>query len=59
MCVEFFRAVADNAKITLHLRAPYGDNSHHIAEAIFKAFGHAMSIAATPANKTLSTKGTL
>ena len=34
MCVEFFRAVADNAKITLHLRAPYGDNSHHIAEAI-------------------------
>ena len=59
MCVEFFRAVADNAKITVHLRAPYGDNSHHIAEAIFKAFGHAMSIATEKTDKTLSTKGTL
>lgn len=59
MCKEFFQAVAANAKITLHLRAPYGDNSHHIAEALFKAFGHAMSIATEKADKTLSTKGTL
>ncbi len=59
MCVEFFRAVADNAKITLHLRAPYGNNSHHIAEALFKAFGHAMSIATERTDKILSTKGTL
>ena len=61
MCREFFRAFADNAGVTRHLRAPYGDNSHHIAEALFKAFGHAMHAAVAPAKDgaVLSTKGML
>ena len=39
---EFFRAVAANAGITLHLRQIAGRNAHHIAEAAFKAFGRAL-----------------
>lgn len=34
---EFFRAVAFNAGITLHVKALYGSNTHHIIEAMFKA----------------------
>ena len=58
--VEFFRAVAVNAGITLHLNEIYGSNSHHIIEALFKAFGHALSMAAAENGKgVLSTKGVL
>ncbi len=58
MAREFFRAFATKAGVTLHLRAPYGDNSHHILEALFKAFGHAVQIACSEtAGGTLSTKG--
>lgn len=58
MAREFFRAFATKSGVTLHLRAPYGDNSHHILEALFKAFGHAMQIAcAETSGGTLSTKG--
>lgn len=58
MAREFFRAFATKAGVTLHLRAPCGDNSHHILEALFKAFGHAMQIACSEtAGGTLSTKG--
>lgn len=39
---EFFRALASNAGITLHLRCEYGRNSHHMLEAMFKAFGRAL-----------------
>lgn len=39
---EFFRAVAANAGITLHLQQLAGRNAHHIAEAAFKAFGRAL-----------------
>ena len=61
MAREFFRAFATKAGVTLHLRAPYGDNSHHILEALFKAFGHAMHAAVAPAKDgaVLSTKGML
>lgn len=61
MGAEFFRAFAFNAGVTLHLRAPYGDNSHHILEALFKAAGHALKIAAakTADGAVLSTKGML
>ncbi|MCI5739098.1 MAG: imidazoleglycerol-phosphate dehydratase HisB [Ruminococcus sp.] len=61
MGAEFFRALAFNAGVTLHLRAPYGDNSHHILEALFKAAGHALKIAAakTADGVVLSTKGML
>lgn len=39
---EFFRALAFNAGITLHISSPYGANDHHKAEAIFKAFARAL-----------------
>lgn len=39
---EFFRAVAFNAGLTLHIKLMYGSNAHHIIEAIFKAFGRAL-----------------
>jgi imidazoleglycerol-phosphate dehydratase len=39
---EFFRAVANNAKLTLHVRAPEGTNAHHKIEACFKAFARAL-----------------
>lgn len=39
---EFFRAVAANAGLTLHFEQRRGANSHHIAEAAFKAFGRAL-----------------
>lgn len=40
---EFFRALAHNAGITLHLNQIRGDNGHHIVEAAFKAFGRALA----------------
>ncbi|MDP8215377.1 MAG: imidazoleglycerol-phosphate dehydratase HisB [Candidatus Euphemobacter frigidus] len=40
---EFFRAFADQARLTLHVNLLYGEELHHIIEAIFKAFGRAMS----------------
>ncbi|MGA2507292.1 MAG: imidazoleglycerol-phosphate dehydratase HisB [Chitinispirillaceae bacterium] len=40
---DFFKAVADHAKITVHIDLLRGRNSHHSLEAIFKAFGRALS----------------
>jgi len=57
---EFFRAFAFNAGITLHLKCVYGKNSHHIAEALFKACAHALKDAkAVSGSEILSTKGVL
>ena len=42
---EFFRAVAAQAGMTLHFEQRRGANSHHIAEAAFKAFGRALDMA--------------
>lgn len=42
---EFFRALAFNAGITLHLKVHYGKNTHHMIEALFKAFGRALDAA--------------
>ena len=39
---EFFRAVASNAKLTLHVGTRYGSNAHHLIEASFKAFARAL-----------------
>ena len=39
---EFFKALASNAKMNLHVAVPYGSNNHHIAEAIFKAVARAL-----------------
>ena len=61
MTVEFMRALAYNAKITLHIKCEYGYNSHHIIEAIYKAVAHSLKIAVKENNsgKPLSTKGVL
>jgi imidazoleglycerol-phosphate dehydratase len=59
---EFFRALATNAKLTLHLRVESGTNAHHMIEAAFKAFARALRAAvALDASETgvPSTKGTL
>lgn len=59
---EFFRAVAFNAGITLHIKVLYGKNSHHMIEALFKAFGRALREAVTKDERikgVMSTKGTL
>lgn len=61
LTVEFMRAFAYNAGITLHIKSEYGYNSHHIIEAIFKAVAHSLKIAVKE-NDTgvpLSTKGVL
>ena len=62
MVEEFFRAIAANAGITLHARIIYGKNNHHMVEALFKAFGKALSEALTYDERikgVLSTKGSL
>ena len=60
MCEEFFRAFCFQAGITLHIKVPYGSNSHHKTEAIFKAVAHALKAAATIQNNgIISTKGAL
>jgi len=59
---EFFRAVATNAKLTLHLSTPYGSNAHHMIEACFKAFARALreAVSIDPDEPGVpSTKGTL
>lgn len=59
---EFFRALAFNAGITLHIKVLYGSNSHHMAEAVFKAFGRALDEAARLDERiegVMSTKGSL
>ena len=62
MTEEFFRALAHNAGITLHINVPYGKNAHHIIEGMFKAVGnalaHAMEIA-VPGGAPPSTKGVI
>jgi len=42
---EFMQALAFNAAMTLHINVPYGDNAHHIAEAVFKALARALDAA--------------
>jgi imidazoleglycerol-phosphate dehydratase len=59
---EFFRAVALNAKLTVHLTVQAGTNVHHVIEALFKAFARAlrMAVALDPTQQGVpSTKGTL
>ena len=56
---EFFRAVAANAGITLHLSLLYGENAHHMTEALFKAFARALAEAVSPKSGLLSAKGVL
>ncbi len=61
MTVEFMRAFAYNADVTLHMKSLYGENSHHITEALYKAVAHSLRIAVkqNSSDKPLSTKGVL
>lgn len=62
LTLEFFRAVAMHAGMTLHLRSLADGNAHHIVEAAFKAFGRALDEATQfdPRVKGVpSTKGSL
>ena len=60
---EFFQAFAVNAGITLHIENFYSDNSHHLAESMFKAVARALRMALEidprAADRVPSTKGTL
>ena len=57
---EFMRALAMNAGLTLHQRALYGKNAHHITEALFKSLGLAMKDAVkVEGDAVTSTKGVL
>lgn len=59
---EFFYAISYSAGMNLHLKVLSGDNAHHIAEAMFKAFAKALDEATCVDERikgVLSTKGTL
>ena len=59
---EFFRALAFNSGMTLHIRNLYGKNNHHIIESMFKAFAKALDKATgfdLRVEGVLSTKGRL
>jgi imidazoleglycerol-phosphate dehydratase len=61
--LEFFQGFVNHALVTLHVDNLRGDNSHHQAETVFKAFGRAVRMALTAdprmAGVTPSTKGVL
>jgi imidazoleglycerol-phosphate dehydratase len=60
---EFFQAFANEAACNLHINLEYGEEPHHIAEAIFKAFARALDVATSVdprmGDALPSTKGTL
>jgi len=60
---EFFQGFCNHAQATLHLDCLRGDNAHHVAETVFKAFGRALRMAVEPdpraAGRIPSTKGSL
>lgn len=59
---EFFRALCNHSKITLHVNLLYGKNSHHMVEAIFKGIGRALREAVSIDERSSgipSTKGVL
>ena len=57
---EMLRSFSNNGKFNLHINVPYGTNSHHIAEAIFKGLGQALAEAVKIVGTDVpSTKGIL
>lgn len=59
---EFLKSLASSARMNLHVMVPHGGNSHHIAEAIFKALAQSLRYATSrdPRNPGIpSTKGAL
>ena len=60
LTAEFMRALAVHAGLTLHLKCEYGENAHHITEALFKALARALKQAvAVTGGGVLSAKGVL
>ena len=63
LIIEFFQGFVNHANATVHIDSLRGRNAHHIAETIFKAFGRALRMAATPDDRMQgmmpSTKGSL
>ena len=62
MVREFFYAVSYAAGMNLHMKVFYGQNDHHIMEALFKSFGKALDMATgidARITDVLSTKGSL
>ena len=61
--MEFFQGFVNHALVTLHIDNLRGDNTHHQAETVFKAFGRAVRMALTPDERMAgvmpSTKGVL
>lgn len=57
---EMLRSFSNNGKFNLHINVPYGTNSHHIAEAVFKGIGRALAMAVKIiGDQVPSTKGIL
>ncbi len=59
---EFFRALCNHGRLTLHINLLYGRNSHHMVEAVFKGFGRALREAVSLDSRSSgvpSTKGIL
>lgn len=59
---HFFKSLAENARMNLHIELLYGNDAHHCLEAIFKAFARAIGMAISPSNRVSgvpSSKGVL
>ena len=56
---DFFKALVDGLRATVHVNVPYQDGDHHALEAVFKAWGRAFASAAETTEVPLSTKGTI
>jgi imidazoleglycerol-phosphate dehydratase len=59
---HFFKSLAENARMNLHVELLYGEDHHHSLEAIFKAFARSMAMAIGPSRRVSgipSSKGTL
>lgn len=56
---HFFRSLADNAALALHIGVIRGHDRHHIVEAAVKAVGLALRTALAPGNAVFSTKGSV
>ena len=56
---EFFSGLSMSARIALHLDCRYGENAHHMVEALFKALGKALGQAYATKDSEMSTKGVI
>ncbi|MFD1673314.1 imidazoleglycerol-phosphate dehydratase HisB [Alicyclobacillus fodiniaquatilis] len=60
LVAEFFKSLANEGRMALHLAVLYGDNNHHMVEGLFKALGAALRQAVEPSGRGVpSSKGVL